>query len=373
MSRLWNFSAGPAALPTEVLEQMQSELPEWQEAGASVMEISHRSKAFTRVIEGAEADLRELLNLPRNYRVLFLQGGATLQFTQAPLNLLQGGSADYLVTGAWSQKAAKEAARLGNVRIVSAREPFIGLPAVRDLRLSSDAAYLHLCTNETIHGVELFEESITALATAVGNVPLVADMSSHLLSRPMALSRFGLLYAGAQKNIGPAGLTLVIIRDDLLGKASAQTPALLDYRMQAKNGSMLNTPPTFAIYAAGLVFQWLKRQGGLAAIAAQNKEKADHLYAAIAASDGFYRNPVLPEYRSRMNIPFTLPTLELEAEFVRASEAAGFIGLKGHKFVGGIRASLYNAVPLAAVQALVAFMRDFALARADSGAIETVG
>ncbi|MDR2677856.1 MAG: 3-phosphoserine/phosphohydroxythreonine transaminase [Zoogloeaceae bacterium] len=361
MSRLWNFSAGPAALPLEVLEQIRAELPEWQDVGASVMEISHRGKAFTRVIEAAEADLRELMNLPQNYRVLFLQGGATLQFAQVPLNLLHGGSADYLVTGAWSQKAAKEAARLGKARVVSAREPFVSLPAARDLPLASDAAYLHLCTNETIHGVEIFADDIAALATAAGDVPLVADMSSHILSRPMDVSRFGLLYAGAQKNIGPAGVTLVIIRDDLLAerKAAAQTPTLLDYRMQVENDSMLNTPPTFAIYAAGLVFQWLKRQGGLAAIAAQNKEKADRLYAAIATSDGFYRNPVAPEYRSRMNIPFTLPTPELEAEFVRSSEAAGFIGLKGHKSVGGIRASIYNAIPLAAVEALVAFMRDF--------------
>ncbi|MDR1064689.1 MAG: 3-phosphoserine/phosphohydroxythreonine transaminase [Azoarcus sp.] len=369
MTRAWNFSAGPATLPLEVLQQAREELLDWHGIGASIMEVSHRGKAFSGVIETAEADLRELLSIPENYKVLFLQGGQTLQFAQMPMNLLAGGSADYLVTGAWSQKAYKEAARIGKARLAASTEEngaFLRLPDFGSLPFDKDAAYCHLCTNETIHGVEVHEDSETKLfdalsATAPG-VPLVADMSSHILSRPLDVRRYGLISAGAQKNIGPSGVTLVIVREDLLGRAAAGTPAFLDYRNQADNGSLLNTPPVFAIYIAGLIFKWLKARGGLAAIAAANREKARRLYAAIDGSGGFYKNPVDTACRSNMNVPFTLPDTALEARFVKESEAAGFIGLKGHKSVGGIRASLYNAVPLEAVEALLRFMDDFRIA-----------
>jgi len=372
MSRIWNFSAGPAALPEAVLREAQAELLDWHGVGAGIMEMSHRAKHFTQVIREAEADLRELLAIPENYKVLFLQGGATLQFSQIPLNLLGGKQADYLVTGAWSKKAYTEAGKLvsaGRARLAASTEDtgapangFTRLPEAQDLPLDQNAAYLHLCTNETIHGVEVHEAYEARLFEAASDVPLVADMSSHILSRPLDARRYGLLYAGAQKNIGPAGLTLVIAREDLLGKAQAELPALLDYRNQVENDSMLNTPPTFAIYVAGLVFKWLKQQGGLAGIAAINREKAALLYAAIDQSDGFYRNFVASDCRSVMNVPFTLCRPELEARFLEASEAAGFMGLKGHKALGGIRASLYNAVPKAAVEALTAFMQTFARA-----------
>jgi phosphoserine aminotransferase len=358
MPRIWNMSAGPAALPTEVVLEAQGELPDWHGIGAGIMEVSHRGKAFSGVIAAAQADLRDLLEIPETYRVLFLQGGATLQFAQVPLNLAPGRSADYLVTGAWSQKAYREAARLGKARVAAVAEPCTYLPDPRTLRLDSKAAYLHLCTNETIHGVEAhpaYEERLHAALS----VPLVADMSSHLLSRPLDVRRYGLIYAGAQKNVGPAGLTIVIVREDLLGQAAASIPTLLDYRVQADNASMLNTPPTFAIYVAGLVFRWLKKQGGLERMAAINREKAALLYAAIDESGGFYQNTVAPDCRSVMNIPFTLARPELEPTFLDAAEAAGFMGLKGHKSVGGIRASLYNAVPPEAAQALAQFMRDF--------------
>ncbi|MDR1228382.1 MAG: 3-phosphoserine/phosphohydroxythreonine transaminase [Azoarcus sp.] len=372
MTRAWNFSAGPATLPLEVLQQAREELLDWHGIGAGIMEVSHRGKAFSGVIETAEADLRELLSIPENYKVLFLQGGQTLQFAQVPMNLLAGGSADYLVTGAWSQKAYKEAARVGKTRLVSSTEDgggrFTRLPAIEDLRFDADAAYFHLCTNETIHGVEMHEEYearlFDAIAAAAPGVPLISDMSSHILSRPLDVRRYGLISAGAQKNIGPSGLTLVIVRDDLLGRAAAGTPTILDYRNQADNDSMLNTPSTFAIYVAGLVFKWLKARGGLAEVAAVNREKAQRLYAAIDGSGGFYRSAVGLACRSIMNVPFNLPRPELEAQFVRESEAAGFIGLKGHKSVGGIRASIYNAVPLEAVEALLHFMDAFRAANA---------
>ncbi|WP_303785081.1 3-phosphoserine/phosphohydroxythreonine transaminase [Azovibrio restrictus] len=370
MHRVWNFSAGPATLPTEVLLQVQEELLDWHGAGCGVMEMSHRGKEFTGIIQAAEADLRELLDIPDNYKVLFLQGGATQQFAQVPMNLLAGDlnkrSADYIVTGSWSKKAFKEAQRIGQVRLAASVEAkgqvadgFTRLPRADELNLDPQAAYLHVCTNETIHGVELHDDAALADLVPAG-VPLVADMSSHILSRPLDVSRYGLIYAGAQKNIGPSGVTLVIVREDLLGRAAAGIPTVMDYQVMADNGSMLNTPPTFAIYVAGLVFQWLKRQGGLAHMQAVNREKAGLVYAAIDASQGFYQNPVAADCRSCMNIPFTLARPELDAEFLAQAKAAGLLGLKGHKSVGGMRASLYNAMPLDGVRALVHFMNNFA-------------
>ncbi len=357
MSRVWNFSAGPAALPEEVLRQAQEELLDWHGAGCSVMEMSHRGKEFMSILAEAEADLRELLDVPAQYKVLFLQGGATQQFAQIPMNLLAGRSADYIVTGSWSKKALKEAQRIGNVRCAATTEAsgFTSLPTAEEIRLDPFAAYLHVCTNETIHGVEIPAERI-----ADTGVPLVADMSSHILSRPVPVEKFGLIYAGAQKNIGPSGLTLVIIHRDLLGMAPLTIPTVMDYAVMAENGSMLNTPPTYGIYIAGLVFQWLKRQGGLPGIAAVNAEKARILYAAVDDSGGFYHNPVDADCRSRMNVPFTLANPELDAAFLAEAKAAGLVSLKGHKSVGGMRASIYNAVSLEGVQVLVDFMNDFA-------------
>lgn len=366
MSRIWNFSAGPAALPAEVLEEVRDELLDWRGAGCGVMEMSHRGKAFTSIIETAEADLRELMGIPANYRVLFLQGGATQQFAQVPLNLLLSAagdgksSADYLVTGSWSKKAAKEAQRVvagaADVRVAGSTEAtgFTRFLDAGEIAASPDAAYLHLCTNETIHGVEI---DCTRLPET--KAPIVADMSSHILSRPVDVSKYGLIYAGAQKNVGPSGVTLVIVRDDLVGRAPATIPTLLDYAVMAENGSMLNTPPTFAIYVAGLVFKWLKRQGGLAGMERINRHKAELLYAAIDGSEGFYRNPVRAADRSRMNVPFTLARPGLDADFLAEAEAAGLASLKGHKSVGGMRASIYNAMPTDGVRALVAFMDDF--------------
>jgi len=361
MSRVWNFSAGPAALPEEVLRQAQEEMLDWHGAGCSVMEMSHRGKEFTGIIEQAEADLRELMAIPPGYEVLFLQGGATLQFAQIPMNLLAGRSADYIVTGSWSKKAFNEAQRVaaspGNVRCAATTESsaFSRLPVADEIRLDPFAAYLHLCTNETIHGVEISAERI-----ADTGVPLVADMSSHILSRPVPVEKFGLIYAGAQKNIGPAGLTLVIIRQELLGMAPVTIPSVMDYALMAENGSLLNTPPTYAIYIAGLVFQWLKRQGGLEGIAAVNAEKGRILYECIDASAGFYANPVDRDCRSLMNVPFTLADPRLDAAFLAEAKADGLVSLKGHKSVGGMRASIYNAVSLQGVQVLVDFMNDFA-------------
>ena len=355
--RVFNFSAGPAVLPTAVLEQVRDELLDWHGTGMGIMEMSHRGKDFSGVIHEAEADLRALMGIPSSHRVLFLQGGATQQFAQIPMNLLDGRSADYVVTGAWSKKAYKEAQRVGNVRLAGSTEDdgFNRLPAADELKLDPQAAYLHLCTNETIHGVEMFE-----LPDSPDGVPVVADMSSHILSRPMDVDSYGLIYAGAQKNIGPAGLVVVIVREDLLGKAWKTIPSVMDYAVMAENGSMLNTPPTYAIYIAGLVFQWLKRQGGLPGIATVNAEKARLLYAAIDGSEGFYTNPVDPDCRSAMNVPFVLANAELDAAFLAESKAAGLASLKGHKSVGGMRASIYNAMPLEGVQALVAYLKDFA-------------
>jgi len=356
MGRIWNFSAGPAALPEEVLLLAQAELLDWHGAGCSVMEMSHRGKEFMSILEQAETDLRELMCIPEQYKVLFLQGGATQQFAQIPMNLLAGRSADYIVTGSWSKKAFKEAQRFGQVRVAATTEEskFTRLPTAEEIRLDPFAAYLHVCTNETIHGVEIPAERIASTS-----VPLVADMSSHILSRPVPVEKFGMIYAGAQKNIGPSGLTLVIIHRDLLGMAPLTIPTVMDYAVMAENGSMLNTPPTYGIYMAGLVFQWLKRQGGLEGIAAVNAEKARILYECIDGSGSFYTNPVDPDCRSRMNVPFVLADAALDAAFLAESKAAGLMSLKGHKSVGGMRASIYNAVPLAGVQALVDFMNDF--------------
>lgn len=358
MSRVWNFSAGPAGLPLPVLEQVQSDLLDWRGAGCGVMEMSHRGKEFTSIIETAESDLRQLMGIPENYKVLFLQGGATLQFAQIPLNLLQQGeSADYIVTGSWSKKAFKEAQRVCGEQAAQAVATTDGtrFPDVGEIHLRSNAAYVHVCTNETIHGVEVHQDDV------LPNVPvLVADMSSHILSRPVDVSRYGLIYAGAQKNIGPSGLTLVIIREDLLGKAPPNLPTMLDYAVQAENGSMLNTPPTFGIYVAGLVFQWLKAQGGLAAMQSVNQTKADLLYSTIDGSNGFYRNPVQVADRSLMNVPFTLSNPDLEVAFLAEAKEHGLVGLKGHKSVGGMRASIYNAMSLEGVQVLVDFMQSFA-------------
>ncbi|MCL2020807.1 MAG: 3-phosphoserine/phosphohydroxythreonine transaminase [Betaproteobacteria bacterium] len=369
MSRIWNFSAGPAALPEVVLQQAKEELLDWHGIGAGIMEVSHRGKHFTEVIKEAEADVRELLVIPAHYRVLFLQGGATLQFAAIPLNLLAAdASADYLITGAWSKKAFADAGKLplaGKLCLAANMEDknapasgFTRLPEPEAIALNEKAAYLHLCGNETIHGVAIHDDAwLDGALPSV--VPVIADMSSSILSRPLDVARYGLIYAGAQKNIGPSGLTLVIIREDLCARAANNVPAPISYKMQAENDSMLNTPATFAVYLAGLVFRWLKEQGGLTGMAAINRVKAMKLYAAIDASQGFYRNHVAISCRSNMNVPFNLLTPELEAEFVREAEAAGFMGLEGHKSVGGIRASIYNAMPVQGVEALLLFMADF--------------
>ncbi len=355
MSRVYNFSAGPAMLPEPVLRQVREELLDWHGSGMSVMEMSHRGPHFMEIARRAEADLRELLDIPEDYRVLFLQGGASLQFAMVPLNLMgEGGKADYVLTGSWSKKAAAEARRLGTVSIAASTEEggFTTVPPQETWRLDPQAAYVHYTPNETIQGVEFHWVPDT------GDVPLVADMSSTLLSRPIDVSRFGLIYAGAQKNIGPAGLTLVIVREDLIGRARAGTPTMLDYATHAEAGSMHNTPPTFAWYVAGLVFQWIKEQGGLEAMAERNRRKAERLYAAIDASD-FYSNPVDPAARSWMNVPFTLADPRLDPVFLKEAEAEGLVTLKGHRSVGGMRASLYNAMPEEGVEALVQFMAEF--------------
>jgi phosphoserine aminotransferase len=355
--RVFNFAAGPAALPLEVLEEARDELTDWHGLGTSVMEVSHRGRAFVAVASEAEATLRELLRIPPHYQVLFLQGGASAQFAAVPLNLARADSAvDYVNTGHWSARAIGEARRLtGTVRVLAdeAHSRYTTVPEAAALRTSRDAAYLHYTPNETIGGVEF------PYVPDGGTVPLVADMSSTILSRPIEVERFGVIYAGAQKNIGPAGLTLVIVREDLLGRARAGTPAVLEYQGLAREHSMLNTPPTFAWYLAGLVLRWLKREGGLAAMAERNAEKARRLYRAIDESD-FYANPVAVNCRSWMNVPFTLADPALEERFLAEARAAGLVNLEGHRSVGGVRASLYNAMPLQGVDALVAFMKEFA-------------
>ena len=354
--RVFNFAAGPATLPVEVLRQAREELPDWQASGMSVLEVSHRGKAFVAVAEEAESLLRELLGVPAGYRVLFLQGGATGQFAAVPMNLARAeAKVAYLNTGAWSKKAIAEAQRLCARVDVIADESASGyttVPAADSLRVPADAAYLHYTANETIGGVEF------PYVPESGAVPLVTDMSSSILSRPLDVARFGLIYAGAQKNIGPAGLVVVIVRAELTGHARPGTPSVWDYRAMAQEGSMLNTPPTFAWYLAGLVFKWLKAQGGLAAMGERNRAKAALLYGAIDAS-GFYRSPVAHNCRSWMNVPFTLKDPKLDGSFLAEARAAGLVNLEGHRSVGGMRASLYNAMPLEGVQALVAFMQDF--------------
>ena len=352
--RVYNFSAGPAALPLPVLEQARDELLEWK-GGASVMELSHRSRAFIAVAERAEADLRELLAIPPDYRLLFMQGGATAQFALVPMNLAApGAAADYVNTGHWSARAIQEARRYVSVNVAAdeAASSYTTVPDATSLQPLPGSAYLHYTPNETIGGVEF------PYVPATGDVPLVADMSSTILSRPINVSRFGLIYAGAQKNIGPSGITVVIVRDDLMGQARAGTPSVFDFRAVAAAGSMLNTPPTFAWYFAGLVFQWLKREGGVEGIGRRNRAKAEALYAAIDASS-FYSNPVAIECRSWMNVPFRLAKPELEQAFLAEADAAGLTNLAGHRSVGGMRASLYNAMPIEGVSALVGFMREF--------------
>lgn len=354
--RAYNFCAGPAALPTAVLEKAQNELLDWQGKGVSIMEMSHRSKDYVAVAEKAEADLRRLMNIPDNYKVLFLQGGASLQFSAIPLNLLgKNSKADYINTGIWSEKAYKEAKRYGEINAINALSQENGefsiLPQTQ-WTLSDDASYVHYAENETIGGVQFnfIPES---------NAPLVCDFSSSILSAPLDVSRFGLIYAGAQKNIGPAGLTLVIVRDDLLDQYQANIPSLLRYDEQAKNGSMVNTPATYSWYLSGLVFEWLLEQGGVDAIYQQNLAKAQHLYGFIDSSD-FYNNPIAKDSRSIMNVPFTLVDERLDKVFLQEAEERHLLNLAGHRSVGGMRASIYNAVPLEGVQALTAFMDDFA-------------
>jgi len=354
VSRVFNFSAGPAALPTSVLEQARTEMLDYQGTGMSVMEMSHRSQAFVDIAERAQADLIDLLAIPDDYQVLFLQGGATTQFAMIPLNLLAGKrSADYLNTGSWSTKAIKEAGKFCEVNVVAsaAASNFDRIPDSADWQVNSDAAYLHVCSNETIGGVQFHEYPCSSS-------PLVADMSSDILSRPIDVSRFALIYAGAQKNIGPAGLTVVIVRKDLLGNAAPDTPSMLDYAIHAKADSMSNTPPTYAWYLAGLVFRWLQELGGLEAMAAINKRKATKLYTAIDQSN-FYHSPVAVRDRSWMNIPFILPDAAHDGDFLSAAREAGLTNLQGHRSVGGMRASVYNAVPEDAVDALIEFMQTF--------------
>jgi phosphoserine aminotransferase len=355
MARRFNFCAGPASIPEAVLTEAAEQLLDWQGRGLSVMEMSHRSDEMVGIANQAEADLRELMGISDDYAVLFLQGGASSQFSAVPLNLMgEGKVVDYVNTGEWSKKAIKEAKRYAKVNVVASSEGtnFTTIPAFESWNVSEDAAYLHYTPNETIGGLEFFW-------TPESKVPLVADMSSTILSRPVDVNKFGLIYAGAQKNIGPAGLTIVIVRKDLMGKANAITPTMMDYKTAADNDSMYNTPPTLAWYMAGLVFKWLKAQGGLEAMEVINRRKAEKLYGYIDAS-GFYSNPVEVASRSLMNIPFVLADASLDKSFLAGAEEAGLLNLKGHRSVGGMRASVYNAVPEEAVDALIVYMKAFA-------------
>ncbi len=355
MSRVYNFSAGPSALPESVLKQAQQELLDWNNSGMSVMEMSHRGKSFSTIAQTLEADLRALMGIPENYKVLFMQGGATAQFALIPLNLLNGkDKACYVNTGAWSSKATKEAGKYCQA-IVSASSKesnFNHIPAVKDWNIDTDAAYLHYTSNETIHGVEFNE-----IPDSQG-LPLVSDMSSNILSRPVDVSQYGLIYAGTQKNMGPSGVTVVIVREDLIGHANPLTPSVFDYAEQAKNDSMLNTPATYNWYLVGLVLQWIEQQGGLAAIEQNNIKKAERLYQAIEQSS-LYSNPVQKAYRSRMNVPFILAEEQLNTLFLTEAEKNGLVELKGHRSIGGMRASIYNAMPEEGVIALCDFMAEF--------------
>ena len=356
MARVYNFCAGPAALPSPVLEKASSEMLDWNGKGLSVMEMSHRSDEYVSIANKAEQDLRDLLVIPDNYKVLFMQGGATAQFAMIPMNLLRGkATADYINTGQWSEKAIKEAKRYCDVNVAasSADDNFSYAPSQETLKLNPDAAYVHYTPNETIGGV-MFD-----YIPETGDVPLVADFSSSILSESLDVSKFGLIYAGAQKNIGPAGLCIVIVREDLLGEVVSGTPTAMDYKVAADNGSMYNTPATYSWYLAGLVFDWLKQQGGVEKIAVINERKAKKLYDYIDGS-GFYANPVAKPNRSKMNVPFTLKDASMDASFLQQADAKGLLNLKGHRSVGGMRASIYNAVTEDAVDALIAFMQEFA-------------
>ncbi|MBD9424692.1 3-phosphoserine/phosphohydroxythreonine transaminase [Pseudomonas sp. PDM15] len=353
--RAHNFCAGPAALPTAVLQRAQAEMLDWQGRGLSVMEMSHRSDEYVAIAEKAEQDLRDLLSIPTDYKVLFLQGGASQQFAEIPLNLLpEDGTADYIETGIWSKKAIEEARRYGNVNVAASAKgyDYFAIPGQNEWQLSQDAAYVHYASNETIGGLQF------DWIPEVGDTPLVVDMSSDILSREVDVSKFGLIYAGAQKNIGPSGLVVAIIREDLLGRARSVCPTMLNYKIAADNGSMYNTPATYSWYLSGLVFEWLKEQGGVAAMEQRNKAKKDLLYKAIDASD-FYSNPIQPSARSWMNVPFRLADEKLDKAFLAGADTRGLLNLKGHRSVGGMRASIYNATGLDAVEALVAYMAEF--------------
>ena len=357
MSRVFNFSAGPAMLPQAVIEKAQQELLDWNGSGMSVMEMSHRGKEYMSIAAQAEADLREVMNIPSNYKVLFLQGGASSQFAMVPMNLLRGGNkADYILTGSWGKKAISEAKRYCEVNVAADASALSGkftfAPGQEALSLSDDAAYVHYTPNETIEGVEF------PYIPDVGDKPLVADMSSTILSREIDVSKFGVIYAGAQKNIGPAGLTIVIVREDLIGEVIDSTPTMFNYETHTKADSMYNTPATYSWYMAGLVFDWIKQQGGMAKIAEINERKAGKLYAAIDGSD-FYANPVTVNCRSWMNVPFTLADAELDSVFLAEAKEQNMVTLKGHRSVGGMRASIYNAMPEEGVDVLVAFMAEF--------------
>lgn len=355
MARVYNFSAGPAVLPEEVLKQAAAEMLDWNGSGMSVMEMSHRSKQYISIAEEAKKDLIEIMNIPSNYKVLFLQGGAHLQFSMIPMNLLRGKkSADYVNTGAWSKKAISEAKKYCSVNIAASSEDqnFTYVPEQSSWKLNQDAAYIHYTPNETIGGVEF------SYIPSVGNVPLIADMSSNILSRPIDVSKFGLIYAGAQKNIGPAGLTVVIIREDLVGEVIPGTPTMMEYKTHIEGDSMYNTPPTYAWYIAGLVFKWIKKKGGLTKIGEINDRKAKKLYDFIDSSK-FYKNPVKPGSRSIMNVPFILPDESKDKLFLEEAKKAGLVTLDGHRSVGGMRASIYNAMPEEGVDALVSFMKEF--------------
>jgi phosphoserine aminotransferase len=355
MTRIFNFSAGPAVLPLEVLQEAQRDLVALPGVGMSVLEISHRSKPFDDIIQGCEADMRTLAKIPSNYKVLFLQGGASLQFSMVPLNLLPaGGSADYILTGTWSQKAVKEAKRVGTVKIAASTEAehFARVPKQEELTLDPSAAYVHMTSNNTIYGTEFHWLPET------GSVPLVSDMSSDIFSRPIDVGKHALIYAGAQKNLAPAGVTLAIIREDLIQRSPSTLHTMLSYAVHAENGSLYNTPPVFPIYVMRLVMTWLLKNGGLEAVETANKKKADTLYAEIDRT-GFYRGHAAKDSRSRMNVTFRLPSEDLEKTFAKEATAAGLDGLKGHRSVGGMRASIYNAFPEAGVHALVDFMREF--------------